>query len=82
MASESIAHSAIGLMGYWLRAHSGSRNNCNYFRESPEVGYIAFETAPELNVENSILSVFLITILLLIVSPSCGNWVSGTGVTN
>ena len=28
MASESIAHSAFGLMGYWLRAHSGSRNNC------------------------------------------------------
>ena len=22
MASESIAHSAFGLMGYWLRAHS------------------------------------------------------------
>ena len=39
-------------------------------------------TAPELNVENSILSVFLITILLLIVSPSCQNWVSGAGVTN
>ena len=28
-------------MGYWLRAHSGSRNNCNYFRGSPEVGYKA-----------------------------------------
>ena len=28
MASESIAHSAFGLMGYWLKAHSGSRNNC------------------------------------------------------
>ena len=27
MASESIAHSAFGLMGYWLGAHSGSRNN-------------------------------------------------------
>ena len=25
MASESIAHSAFGLMGNWLRAHSGSR---------------------------------------------------------
>ena len=23
MASESIAHSAFGLMGYWLRAHLG-----------------------------------------------------------
>ena len=28
IASESIAHSALGLMGYWLRAHSGSRSNC------------------------------------------------------
>ena len=28
MASESIAHEAEGRMGYWLRAHSGSRNNC------------------------------------------------------
>ena len=28
MASEAKAHSAIGLMGYWLRAHSGSRNYC------------------------------------------------------
>ena len=28
MASDSIAHSAFGLMGYWLRAHSGSMNNC------------------------------------------------------
>ena len=27
MASESIAYSAFGLMGYWLRAHSGSGNN-------------------------------------------------------
>ena len=27
MASESTAHSAFGLMGYWLRTHSGSRNN-------------------------------------------------------
>ena len=26
MASESRAHSAFGLMRYWLRAHSGSRN--------------------------------------------------------
>ena len=28
MASESIAHSAFSLMSYWLRAHSGLRNNC------------------------------------------------------
>ena len=27
IASESIAHSAFRLMGYWLIAHSGSRNN-------------------------------------------------------
>ena len=30
MASESIAHSAFSLMGYWLTAHSGSRNNICY----------------------------------------------------
>ena len=30
MASESIARSAFGLMGYLLRAHSGSRNNVKY----------------------------------------------------
>ena len=29
IASESIAYSAFGLMGYWLRAHSGSKNNCS-----------------------------------------------------
>ena len=29
MGSELIA---FGLMGYWLRAHSGSRNNCQIFR--------------------------------------------------
>ena len=28
MGSESIAHEAKGRMGYWLRGHSGSRNNC------------------------------------------------------
>ena len=28
MGSESIAHEAHGQIGYWLRAHSGSRNNC------------------------------------------------------
>ena len=28
MASESIAHLAFGLMGYWLRGHVGERNNC------------------------------------------------------
>ena len=27
MGSESIAHEAKGRMGYWLRAHSGERNN-------------------------------------------------------
>ena len=27
MGTESLAHSAFGLMGFWLRAHSGSRNN-------------------------------------------------------
>ena len=26
MASELTAHEAEGRMGYWLRAHSGSRN--------------------------------------------------------
>ena len=28
MGSESIAHWAFGLMGYWLRGHEGERNNC------------------------------------------------------
>ena len=27
MGSESIAHEAEGLMGYWLRGHEGERNN-------------------------------------------------------
>ena len=35
MASESIAHSAFGLMGYWLRALSGSRNNCEILNLIP-----------------------------------------------
>ena len=28
MGSESIAHSAPGLMGYWLRGQEGKKNNC------------------------------------------------------
>ena len=28
MGSESVAHEAEGLMGYWLRGHEGERNNC------------------------------------------------------
>ena len=36
MGSESIAHEAEGWMGYWLRAHSGSRNNC--FSKIQQVG--------------------------------------------
>ena len=28
MGSESTAHSAFRLMGYWLRGHEGERNNC------------------------------------------------------
>ena len=28
MGSESIAHRAEGLMGYWLRGHDDERNNC------------------------------------------------------
>ena len=28
MGSESIAHEAFGIMGYWLRGHEGERNNC------------------------------------------------------
>ena len=31
MASESIADEVEGRMGYWLKAHSGSRNNCEIF---------------------------------------------------
>ena len=30
MASKLIAHSSFGLMGYWVRAHSGARNKKNY----------------------------------------------------
>ena len=36
MGSESIAHEAEGQMGFWLRGHSGSRNNC--FRKIQLVG--------------------------------------------
>ena len=36
MGSELIAHEAEGRMGYRLRAHSGSRNNC--FSETQLVG--------------------------------------------
>ena len=28
MGSESIAHEAEGRMGYWIRGHQGTRNNC------------------------------------------------------
>ena len=28
MGSESVAHEAEGLMGYWLRGHEGESNNC------------------------------------------------------
>ena len=28
MGYDSIAHSAFGLMGYWLRGHEGEKNNC------------------------------------------------------
>ena len=34
MGSESIAHSAFGLVGYWLGGHSGSRNNCEILLDS------------------------------------------------
>ena len=27
MGFESLAHSAFGLIGYWLRGHEGERNN-------------------------------------------------------
>ena len=43
MSSESTANSAFGLMGYWLRAHSGSRNNCqtpvNRFTTKTNLGF-------------------------------------------
>ena len=38
MASELIAHSAFGLMGYWLRAHLGSRNNIVKYQSKSEMG--------------------------------------------
>ena len=28
MGYESIAHEALGRMGYWFRGHEGDRNNC------------------------------------------------------
>ena len=37
MASKSIAHSAFGVMGYWLRAHSGSRNKFQQFTSNSEI---------------------------------------------
>ena len=36
MGSESIAHEAESLMGYWLRGHEGERNNS--FRKIQLVG--------------------------------------------
>ena len=36
MGSQSIAHEAVGRMGYWLRGNEGERNNC--FREIQLVG--------------------------------------------
>ena len=39
---ESIAHEAEGRMGYWLRAHEGSRNNC--FSKIQLVGQKNIET--------------------------------------
>ena len=36
MGSESITHEAEGRMGFWLRGHSDSRNNC--FRKIQLVG--------------------------------------------
>ena len=39
MGSESIAHEAEGWMGYWLRGHSGLRNNyCYCFSKIQLVG--------------------------------------------
>ena len=37
MASESKAHTAFGLMRYWIRAHSGSRNNCYIIKNTSRV---------------------------------------------
>ena len=44
MGSESIAHEAEGLMGYWLKAHDheGVRNNC--FSKIQLVGQKNIET--------------------------------------
>ena len=42
MGSESIAHEAEGRMGYWLRAHLGSRNNS--FSKIQQVGQKSLET--------------------------------------
>ena len=58
MGSESIAHSAFGLMGYWLRAHEGEKNNC-FFSKIQLVGkkYIlwadaAFWSSPDQNTKS------------------------------
>ena len=40
MTSESIVHSAFGLMGYYLRAHSGSGNNCSVALHTDFLGKI------------------------------------------
>ena len=46
MASDSIAHSAFGLMGYWLRAHSGSRNKQTL--KSPDLCLYRLQALPNL----------------------------------
>ena len=39
MGSESIAHSAFGLIGYWLRGREGERNNNYCFSKIQLVGH-------------------------------------------
>jgi len=38
MGSDSIAHEAKGLIGYWLKGHEGERNNYYCFSKIQLVG--------------------------------------------
>ena len=58
MASESIAHSSFGLMDFWLRTHSGSRNK-----------YFLLKTV---SLDNAIRD-FFIGLAMMVYKPICHN---------
>ena len=72
MGSDSIAHEAKGLIGYWLKGHEGERNNNYCFSKIQFVGQKKYTETRSVEVYIHCSSPTLRGIVVLVFTKSDG----------